>query len=201
MKSLLFLPVVGEAFLPVKPFEAVKTGNFNSKTNILAGATADEGSIFVFNWFDKLNSSSPKFNQNAKDYVFHEIDNLKYLESEEIRKRAIDFYLSNETNVNLIKNKTSHLFGDYILICPMHFMLKDIMLWSGDNKVYMYKLTYKSSQFNSIYANETWMGIPHGSDLEFVFGLPLKYPKIYSKQDYQFSLLVLNLWTNFAKTG
>ena len=202
MRSKNFFPVVGEAFYPVKSYEAVKSGRFNSKVSILAGVTQDEGSLFVYSWFDRLNSSSSKFNQNVKDYVFHEIDNLKHLESEGERKKVIDFYLSNETKVDMIKNKTGQIFGDYVITCPTYFMPKDMVLWSGDNKVYLYKLTHRAnSSSNGLYLNQTWMGVPHGSDLEFVFGVPLRLSQMNSKQDQQFSLLIMNLWTNFAKTG
>ena len=202
LRTKNFLPVVGEAFYPVKSYDAVKTGRFNSEVSILAGVTQDEGSFLVSHWFDKFNSSSSKFNQNVKDYVFHEIDNLKHLESESERKKVIDFYLSNETNVDMIKNKTGQIFGDYIITCPTYFMPKDMVLWSGDNKVYLYKLTYKAnSSLLGINQNETWLGVYHGADIEFVFGLPFMIPQMYSKQEQQFSLLIMNLWTNFAKTG
>ena len=46
----------------------------------------------------------------VKDYVFNEIDNLKHLESESKRKKVIDIYLSNETEVDMIKNKTGQLW-------------------------------------------------------------------------------------------
>ena len=102
----------------------------------------------------------------------------------------------------MIKNKTGQIYGDYVIACPTYFMPKDMMLWSGDNKVYLYKLTYKANNsLTDVYRNETWMGVTHGSEIEFVFGFPLKLPQMYSKQDQQFSLLIMNLWTNFAKTG
>ena len=80
MKARNFFPVIGEVFYPIKAFDAVKTGRFNSEISILAGVTQDEGSAFVYRWFDQFNTSSSKFNQNVKDYVFHEIDNWKHLE-------------------------------------------------------------------------------------------------------------------------
>ena len=81
-------------------------------------------------------------------------------------------------------------------------MPKDMVSWSGDNKVYLYKLTHRpNATIFNFFPNDTWPGVIHGSDIEFVFGFPLKLPQIYSKQDQQFTLLILNLWTNFAKRG
>lgn len=125
----------------------------------------------VYNWFDKLNPGSPEFNHNVKDYVFNEIDNWKHLELDENRKKVIDFYLSNETQVDIIKSKTGQIFGDYMLICPTYFMSRDMMLSNlGDNQIYLYKITHLAYQsvFN-IFPHEKWMGITHGAEMEFFF--------------------------------
>ena len=81
-ESRNYLPVVGEAFYPITSYEAVKKGKFNFGMTILVGATADEGSLFVYTWFDKLISGSPEFSQNVKDYVFHQCENWRHLECE-----------------------------------------------------------------------------------------------------------------------
>ena len=202
LSSRLFLPVVSEAFCPVKPYEAFKTGRFNTEINILTGTT-DEGSIFVFKWFDDIDSDEAKLNKNVKEYLNKELKNWKHLESDDTRKKVIDYYISDETDVNMIKNKTGKIFGDYCLNCPPFYTQRDIKLWSDDTNVYMYKLTYKSTMsFSSFYASkEPWIGVGHVDDIEFVFGASLLYPERYSEQDYQFALLVMNLWSNFAKTG
>ena len=41
----------------------------------------------------------------------------------------------------------------------------------------------------------------HGAEIPFVFGYPLFNPENFSAEEYQFSLLTMTLWTNFAKTG
>ncbi|XP_054166232.1 cholinesterase-like [Oppia nitens] len=43
--------------------------------------------------------------------------------------------------------------------------------------------------------------IHHGCDIEFIFGIPLLKPIGYSELDYDFSLHVMQLITNFAKYG
>ena len=158
METRNYLPVVGEAFYPITSYEAVRKGKFNSGIDILAGATTDEGSFFVYNWFDQLKPGSLEFNQNVKDYLFDQFYHCKHLESESIRKKVIDYYLSNETQVDIIKSKTGHIFGDYWLTCPTYLMPKDITLWSDENKVYLYQLTYASkSPLINIFDPEPWM--------------------------------------------
>ena len=50
----------------------------------------------------------------------------------------IDFYLSNQTQVDIIKSKTEQIRSDYILVCSTYFMLRDMVLWSDDNQIYLY---------------------------------------------------------------
>ena len=198
-----FLPVFGEEFYPIESYEAVKTGKFNSDINILAGITADEGTIFVHKWFAEIDSDPTKFNQNVKNYLNIILKFWKNLESGNERRNVIEAYISDEKDVNNIKSKVGQIFGDYVLTCPTYYFSRDIVLWSGFSNVYMYELTYKSSMsFSSFIApSEPWIGIGHGDDIEFVFGTSLLAPQRYSQQDYNFALLVMNLWTNFAKTG
>ena len=107
----------------------------------------------------------------------------------------MDYYLANETEIDRIKNKAGHIFGDYSIACPTYFMPKDIMLWSCDNTgVYLYELTYRaSSSASCIFSNDPWMGVCHGETSKFIFGQVLRFPKEYNQKDYQFSLLVMNL--------
>ena len=197
-----FLPVIGEEFYPVKSYEAFKTGTFNSGINILAGVTADEGSTFVSKWFDEIDSDPSNLNKNIKTYLLEELD-WKNLESIENRKKVAEYYISDETEVNMIKNKTGQIFGDYAISCPTYYIIRDMVLWSEENKVFMYKLNYKSKiSISNLFAdNQSWIGVGHGDDIGFVLGASLLSPEKYSQQDYQFTLLVMNLWSNFAKTG
>ena len=199
-----FIPVLGEAYYPVEAHEAVKTGKFNPNIKILAGVTHDEGSFLVYNWLNYLKSNSTaQFKQSVIDFFFYkEIKNYGKLKDDKQRKKVLDYYLANETEIDRIKNKAGHIFGDYSIACPTYFMQKDITLWSGDNTVYLYELNYRaSSSVSCIFSNDSWMGVCHGETPKFIFGEILRFPQKYNQKDYQFSLLIMNLWTNFAKTG
>lgn len=54
-----------------------------------------------------------------------------------------------------------------------------------------------------------WVGVSHGIEMGFVFGAPFKTlswfltmltPK-YSEEEKELSLLIMKVWTNFAKNG
>ena len=148
----------------------------------------------------QFNDSSETFKNHVKNALLNMLTNWKFMHKEQLK--VLNYYLSNETEIDRIKNKVGQIFGDSFLVCPTYFMAKDIMLWSGDNKVYFYKLTHRTNgSLSSIFRNQKWTGICHGEDIPFVFGDPFINPNVYSKQDFQFSFLIMNLWTNFAKTG
>jgi len=44
-------------------------------------------------------------------------------------------------------------------------------------------------------------GAVHGEEIPYVFGIPLVVQKFYSLQEIELSKTIMNVWTNFAKTG
>ncbi len=48
---------------------------------------------------------------------------------------------------------------------------------------------------------EDWMGVCHGDDLVFIVGNPIAYKSSFTETDYKFSLMTVQMWTDFAKTG
>ncbi|XP_063435970.1 acetylcholinesterase-like [Mytilus trossulus] len=65
------------------------------------------------------------------------------------------------------------------------------------NPVYMYSFDYRAS-FSSI---PPWFGVPHTSENDFIFGMPLIDSGNYSDTDRIVSKRIMNYWTTFAKTG
>lgn len=201
-----FLPVYGEPFYPIKSFQAVNSGKFNSHIKILTGVTADEGSLFVYNLFDNMNTSSGSFQENVINLMNNTLITWKNLQSQQTRNSILDFYLKkfNLTNeksqIDKFKNNVGRIWGDYWLTCPTYLFAKDISLWSSENQVYFYKLTHKA-KVSAAGCYKSWTGVCHAEDIPFVFGYPLKSPQNYTEEDHQFTLLMLKIWTNFAKTG
>ena len=62
------------------------------------------------------------------------------------------------------------------------------------------------NRYNYLHRSSTspwpsWTGSIHGDEIEYVFGFPLKRPEFYSQEEVKFAEDVVNLWTNFAKSG
>lgn len=49
-----------------------------------------------------------------------------------------------------------------------------------------------------------WMGVMHGYEIEYVFGMPLRVPQQYDpaelETERQFSEKIMEFWGNFART-
>lgn len=46
-----------------------------------------------------------------------------------------------------------------------------------------------------------WMGVMHGYEIEFVFGMPLNANLGYTKNEVNMTKKIMKHWANFAKMG
>ena len=110
---------------------------------------------------------------------------------------------SRKINKSQLRGALSALYGDLLLTCPTYHFAKQFAK-SGQN-VYFYRFNYQSIAFN-IYANlgmTVCSGdtICHGADLPYVFGSPLVSQKMFTETDYDFSIEIMKMLTDFAKNG
>ncbi|XP_046283041.1 acetylcholinesterase isoform X4 [Marmota monax] len=64
-------------------------------------------------------------------------------------------------------------------------------------RVYAYIFEHRASTLSW----PLWMGVPHGYEIEFIFGLPLDPSLNYTVQERIFAQRLMRYWTNFARTG
>lgn len=63
--------------------------------------------------------------------------------------------------------------------------------------VYLYLFDHRASNL----AWPEWMGVIHGYEIEFVFGLPLEKRLNYTVEEERLSRRMMRYWANFARTG
>lgn len=63
--------------------------------------------------------------------------------------------------------------------------------------VYVYLFDHRASNI----AWPEWMGVIHGYEIEFVFGLPLEKRLNYTQEEEKLSRRMMKYWANFARTG
>ncbi|XP_028633637.1 acetylcholinesterase isoform X3 [Grammomys surdaster] len=64
-------------------------------------------------------------------------------------------------------------------------------------RVYAYVFEHRASTLTW----PLWMGVPHGYEIEFIFGLPLDPSLNYTMEERIFAQRLMKYWTNFARTG
>ncbi len=161
----------------------------------MAGVTRDEGTLLAYTNFPIMQKT---FNKTDIIDLMNSVTHPSiYTET------APKFYLSNidPNNETALIQRFSQFYGDLIITCPTYFFAKQFAENSPKGKVYFYELTYVRNNSKLYRFDTERMGIYHGAELEFVFGLPFLDPESSSEIDRNLSKNVMSLWTNFAKTG
>ncbi|KAJ8338250.1 hypothetical protein SKAU_G00372160 [Synaphobranchus kaupii] len=222
-----FVPVIDGVVLPDTPEAMLSSGNFKD-TQILLGVNQDEGSYFLLYGapgFSKNNESlisREDFLEGVKMSVPHAND----IGLEAVVLQYTDWMDENNPLKN--RNAMDDIVGDHNVICPLqhftwsyaqHNALRSqagvggstaagvgggnsgaIINSGGGNSqggVYLYLFDHRASNL----AWPEWMGVIHGYEIEFVFGLPLEKRLNYTAEEEKLSRRMMKYWANFARTG
>ncbi|CAG2170116.1 unnamed protein product, partial [Oppiella nova] len=181
-ETSLTFPVLGTEYLTLSAQQAFMDNKFNSDIDLMAGINRDEGS-------DLLEAITPTHidNMTVEDFTNNvlKIDKIYHgINTESVS----DFYLRgvNVSNPGALRWALYDFFGDLFMKCPTYLFAKQLttMVQMRQN-VYFYELTYE----NPLLAKEfgcdpITMGICHGMDLLFVFGIPFTVEKQWAPEDY-----------------
>lgn len=193
-----FLPTIPSEYAEYFPNEDNSNITYEQK-DVLIGFNRDEGNLI-------LHLSYPE------NYTRNTVPVMKTLEEAKnaITLMAIDggfpetqaksmasvLLKGNETDSpENWARKIGSVFGDIMFVCPtVRFADK----FSNLNKtVYMYVFTQRPH--NSVWGK--WMGVTHHDELNFVFGVPLRYPNLFDGNDINLSKRIIKTWAHFARTG
>uniref|UniRef100_A0A3P8WFG7 Acetylcholinesterase n=1 Tax=Cynoglossus semilaevis TaxID=244447 RepID=A0A3P8WFG7_CYNSE len=183
-----FVPVVDEDVLPDSPEAMLSSGNFKD-TQILLGVNQDEGTYFLL-------YGAPGFSKDNESLIsredFLEGVKLSVPHANDIGLEAVVLQYTDWMDENNgIKNRDAmdDVVGDHNVICPLtHFARRG---------VYLYLFDHRASNL----AWPEWMGVIHGYEIEFVFGLPLEKRLNYTMEEEKLSRRMMKYWANFARTG
>ncbi|XP_072264154.1 cholinesterase [Pyxicephalus adspersus] len=197
-KSLIeinFPPAVDGDFLIDLPQHLLQLGQLKKNTQILTGVNKDEGSYFLvyeLPWFSKDHESFLNRTQ------FQDSVKVAFPKATELAIDSIIFHYTNwedEQNPTHNRDAMDDIVGDYNFICPLlEFTNRNSEL---GNKAYLYYFSHRSSKM----AWPSWMGVLHGYEIEFVFGIPMYRRLNYTKEEEILSRNIMSYWANFAKTG
>ena len=197
-------PIFGTEFLPFTTQQAISGGHYDKDLDIIAGLVPDEGPVLAYDWdpkfFEKhLTEEDFVTFANRENKIYHNID----------IEKAKKFYLegANLSDSEAIKWRIYDFYGDIVHKCPTYLFAKRYAERSTDkSNIYFYEFDYKARE-KSLHrttfseAQLESFGISHGSEVPFVFGLPLLKPNYKYQDELEFSRRVVKMWTDFAKEG
>ncbi|CAL8350983.1 unnamed protein product [Lota lota] len=191
---LPFLPLVDGDFLPDEPEVLLKTGNFK-KTEVLFGLNKNEGSYFLLYGMPGYSLAGESLISRKR---FIEGIPLALPGTSHTTKEAAIFQYTNWSDVgDELKNRDAmgDLVGDKYFSCPTLEFARRYSEHGG--KAFLYLFDHRSST-NPWPA---WMGVMHGYEIEFVFGMPLNASLKYTEREVNMSRSFMKHWVNFARTG
>ncbi|XP_057551121.1 acetylcholinesterase isoform X3 [Hippopotamus amphibius kiboko] len=94
-----------------------------------------------------------------------------------------------------LREAMSDVVGDHNVVCPVAQLAGRLAAQGA--RVYAYIFEHRASTLSW----PLWMGVPHGYEIEFIFGLPLEPSLNYTVEERTFAQRLMRYWANFARTG
>lgn len=189
-----FVPVYDGTFLPEDPRLALERHAFKD-CELLIGSNTNEGFFFIIYEVPHIE----KDEENLLDYSRY-IEALKHSfpKANSFGLEAIAFQYRPWITPNkgaLLRDAVDAAVGDYAFVCPTVEFAKAYA--SADHPVYYYRFTERMS--NSLFPD--WMGVLHGDEIAYIFGIPLDPAAGFNNRERLLSRKLMKYWANFARTG
>ncbi|CAJ1065721.1 LOW QUALITY PROTEIN: acetylcholinesterase-like [Xyrichtys novacula] len=190
---LPFVPIEDGVFLPKTVDMLLSSGNLG-KHDVLFGLNKDEGTYFLMYGMPgfSLADESLITRQGFLDAVAFTMKDS----SATARETAILEYTDWTDENNRTKNRDllGSLVGDQMFCSLLEFAHR---YSQRGGKSFLYSFEHRSS----VNPWPAWLGIMHGYEIEFVFGMPLNATLGYTKNEVNMTRKFMKHWANFARTG
>lgn len=162
---------------------------------VLVGVVKDEGSYFLV-------YGAPGFSKDNESLINRAqflagvrvgVPQVSDLAAEAVVLHYTD-WLHPEDPARL-REAMSDVVGDHNVVCPVAQLAGKLAAQGA--RVYAYIFEHRASTLSW----PLWMGVPHGYEIEFIFGLPLKPSLNYTVEEKAFARRLMRYWANFARTG
>lgn len=185
-------PIVDGTFLPDHPADMLKAGNIK-KTDVIVGVDKNEGIYWDIYGF--MNDFPMNQHGNLTREEFRSIMQVLSGNDKEFKRQLIQLYnkeLSGPLRRMAIVDAAS---GDSLFKCSVVDFARDYTAVGGSVYMFSFEENFSSDPWPD------WMGIPHGYEIEVVFGLPLDPGSGNSAQEKALTRQMMAMWTQFARTG
>ncbi|XP_072015168.1 acetylcholinesterase-like [Amphiura filiformis] len=188
-----FTPVYDGIFLPEDPATALENGNFKD-CELIIGSNTNEANFFLI-------YEAPGFNKDTESLLDNEgyITALEYAfpnaNSLQLDAIASQYRPKIPDDGSLLRDAVDHAVGDYMFSCPSVDFAQAYA--KAGNQVYYYRFEERAS--SSPFPD--WMGVLHGDEIVYIFGVTLAPSFGYSSREQAMSKRMMEFWANFARTG
>uniref|UniRef100_A0A8C3T3P2 Carboxylic ester hydrolase n=1 Tax=Chelydra serpentina TaxID=8475 RepID=A0A8C3T3P2_CHESE len=193
--ALAFVPTPDGDFLPDTPPRLLRAGH-GQPMPILAGFTANEGSFMVK--FSPLDFSL----ENTSLIGWEELLQVVRLAVPGAPEEAVQImarrYSQERQDEERYLWAMDQITGDHLFVCPVVEMAGQEM--EASSPVYTYYFTHRSP----VLSFPDWMGVPHGSEVPYLFGtLASMGGTNYTVTEAETGLSrrVMRYWVEFARSG
>ncbi|RUS81948.1 hypothetical protein EGW08_010293 [Elysia chlorotica] len=186
-------PMVDGIFLPSHPECILKTGNITT-TNVMIGVNLHEGNIPVlYGFMDDF----PLAEEGLVDRdPFRDILLTIANQDDELLQNLLTVYSSEFADANKRRMRIlDAAAGDSLIKCSVVEFARSYTLLGGRVFLYSFEEKFKSNPWPG------WLGVPHGYEVEAVFGVPLGADSTNPQEDKDLTKTIMGLWTSFAKNG
>ena len=188
--DITFGPVVDGTFLISHPATLMQNGDVKL-TNVIIGFNKDEGIYFDIYAFKALQNLT--LNGHLTSSEFDDIMTTIADGNRTFKDELVEHYCDDEDNSYLnIVDATS---GDYLFKCSIVDFALQYTNLGGKVYTYSFEENFSSNPWPD------WMGVPHGYEIELIFGIPLKDGSSNTQAEKNLTAHVMSWWANFAKTG
>lgn len=207
-----FSPNRDANFLPHMPAELLKLDLLRDRLHddvqqVMLGVNRDEGSLYLHLGMpdlfpaDKLMVNITRLSELRSMLAANLTTGFKVPRAQ--AQLVAGLLLSNgpeiDTRENLVR-KYHQLLADLMFNCPSVLLAEELAKGRRGGKsrsVYFYRFNERPTVTNW----GDWMGVTHHEEVQFVFGLPLRYPLRYAIKDQVMSKRIIRTWSHFARTG
>ncbi|XP_035824563.1 uncharacterized protein LOC101855630 [Aplysia californica] len=187
-------------FLPESPVKLLSQGEIHH-VDTLRGFNSDELGGFI-PIFIQYPPTPITFEVATQQVLVPQLKQFTNLDSQYVQKLMQSTFLTNTSSSGVLQREALDAVDSFTFVAPTLVELNDVVRTAPEKKHYMYEFNYKSSFSKT----PKWMSAQHGEELLFVFDVLLKEwaDTGYGPPDATDILVsqqMMELWTNFAKTG
>ncbi|UYV70105.1 BCHE [Cordylochernes scorpioides] len=193
-----FYPRIGNSIIPESPIKNVKEGNIK-KTEVLVGNILGEGNLFLDLLFSVyFNLNQPKVSKTEGMELISNSMNKTGMPPQ-LTQALLNVYFKDvkEEDFDTVRETVSQFLGDFVFYCPTKFWVDNYSRHSPNTYYYVY--THPPSVSNELRTD--WLKITHFDEVPFIFGYPTYSTLKYQNAERDFSMKLVQSFTNFAKTG